>query len=440
MFEMQKFSLPPIGTGIHVTVAAKKPPARNWSKYKKVLIDNPKDSNLLQRQKLWNFQKLNRGAFRSQLTSLPDIPYRAHGHPAEKVDVGVQADLTSRFSQTLRVIFPNLANKVGFRSKEKNSNVADDGEEKEVDDDEAPKNDGTNVRDELDEISDPGLDYESVVRRKNVGTMTMLQDSFKSSEQKRVTPREKKVETLPILKSNKNVYITQTPLNKKKSVKFKPDKEKADSKSESETTEQAKTEDVNVKYNELDLPKDESEEEIVAVLPKVHVEITELPEKVSSPSPSSESSGIEIPVGNVGHSSTSRSDSVNILDFISGNVTDRSRHSDYPSSRRAKFITDPEADRVWFEKLVGDKEVIDSGSYDNFARLPQNIEIPSDVSNTEKIDITKSSQRKNFTPKINDEFSVYHSVLGKASNTQNNNINKGSKNTKRGVIYVGKSY
>ncbi|XP_045172549.2 uncharacterized protein LOC123534387 [Mercenaria mercenaria] len=443
--KMQKVTFPPIRTGVHVSVAAKEPPERSWSKYKKVLIDNPKDSNLLQRQKLWNFQKLNRGAFRSQLASLPDIPYRVQPNPVEKVSVGVQADLTNRFSQNLRVIFPNLVDKRKRSSLDQTGTETNDSSNNQTELSlklSKPASNADDYSDDFDEESfydDPGLEFDTVVRKKNAGTMTDTIASVKPAmkrEKKLRSFRERNTSMykykLPILKSNE-----QTPrvTREAKSVKFEREIIAQETDDEDEK--------VNVE-SAITTPEAEELEEILSAVSKV--EITEIPERVRVPSPASsvDSRVPKIPLENIGPSSNLATDPVSILDYISGNLSNRSRNSENGGKkRRTKFVSDPEADRVWFEKIVGDKEIIDSGTYENFARSRPNVDDQTDSNNEKYTDLTRNSPRKNFTPRINDEFAVYHSVVAKSTKKPSNNApantNKG-KNLKRGLINIGKSY
>lgn len=437
--KMQKVSFPPIRSGIHVSVAAKEPPERSWSRYKKVLIDNPKDSNLLQRQKLWNFQKLNRGAFRSQLTSLPDIPYRMQPNVVEKVNVAVQADLSARFSQNLKVIFPNLVDKRRRASLNKVESdvydVIDDQPEVKQNLSADASGDYSDDFDEESFTEDPGLEFDTVVRKKNAGTMTEDKGNIKSTprrEKKLKTFRERNMYTykLPIIKQPERKTARVT--NESKNVKFEPEIIAQDTEEERE----------NVEPVESPVLSPEEQEEVLSAVSKV--EITEIPERMRVPSAESsiDSRVPRIPLENIGPSSNSAVDPVSILDYISGGFSNRSRNSENGGKKSKKFVSDPEADRVWFEKIVGDKEIIDSGTYENFARSRPNAEEQTD-SNTDKYtDLGKSSPRKNFTPRINDEFAVYHSVVAKSSKKQANAVNANAgkpKNNKR-VISIGKSY
>lgn len=441
---MQKLSFPPIRSGLQISMAPKEPPSRSWSKYKKVLIDNPKDSNLLHRQKLWNFQKLNRGAFRSQIASLPDIPYR-HTNPVEKVSVGTQVDFSHRFTRSLRVIFPNLTTKRGSVNNRNDESVSDQtDQDKACSPMQEVENDSDNYSDDFEEdvidqvVND--LDVDNIIRTQNAGTMTeesiTSDKKLKSRYRKRKSMPDKNPykEKNPILSSSYNSSLP--PINKKKQVKF----ESEDDQPETKQVEKDKPE-------MTPEPEIEAETETIPTLPIVNIK--ELDRE-------STDDVIPFPVENIGHSSHLALDTVSILDFISGGLSDRSRNSDrlrsrdsnnLNSKRRAKGYSDPDADRVWFEKLVGDKELIDSENYESFARIRPNNE-QQYQSDQEKIaDSTKLTPRKNFTPRINDEFPSYHSVLSKSSTIKNVNLlngptvmaNKG-KTQRRPPVNIGKIY
>ncbi|KAL4224056.1 hypothetical protein ACF0H5_017513 [Mactra antiquata] len=436
---MQKLSFPPIRSGLQVTMAPKEPPERSWSRYKKVLIDNPKDSNLLQRQKLWNFQKLNRGAFRSQIASLPDIPYR-HTNPVEKVSVATQVDFTTRFSRSLRVIFPNLTNRrASFLTESSDQNVSDEtAQDKSCSPMPEEETDMDEYSDDFEEdgieLDDTDLQLDTITRTQNAGTMTENLPKPKTRKRKLVREKNPYKDKNPILSSNTS--LPSIFIHKKKSVKFDPDVVGEEPEDKAEDKPEVAQEPEAVK-------------EIIPTLPLVDVKEPEVERE-------STSDEIPFPVENIGHSSHIALDSVSILDFISGSLTDRSRNSERIKSRdssfmatkrRSKIYSDPEADRVWFEKLVGDKELIDSENYESFARTRPNTESQSPSNFENKIETNKVTPRKNFTPRINDEFPAYHQVVSKTASSKNSNpmnspsvsINKG-KSQKRPPVNIGKFY
>lgn len=418
-------TLPPISSGMHINaVATREPPGRSWSKYKKVLIDNPRDSNLLQRQKLWNFQKLNRGAFRSQLTHLPDIPYRVHTNTVGKVSVGIQADFASRFSHNLRVIFPNLT------VVQNNDVRADETENDEINgEQQLDKACSENSYDEFSDnfedntsVDDPGIEFDSVVRKQNASTMTddrLMQDTTKWNKNKHSMLKS-------VLENSEEKSILKTaslediePETEKKVVKF----DLVDKDIEQKTS---------VIKNDS---SDDEHEEFTHAIPKVEICLversTQYPRTTSANSSKSEGSSVFLPNENIGHSSRISLDNLSILDFISGNISDRSKHDDNRKSqtsrdhmtKRGKSIADPKADRLWFEKIVGDKNIIDVGTYENFARKRPNTEILSD-SNTDKyIEHTKVSPRRNLTTQINEELPAYQSAFSKTGPNKNTGQN-----------------
>ncbi|KAH3894096.1 uncharacterized protein LOC127861946 [Dreissena polymorpha] len=455
---MHKVSFPPLSSGIQVSVAAREPPERSWSRYKKVLIDNPKDSNLLQRQKLWNFQKLNRGAFRSQLASLPDIPYRVHTGTVEKVSVGVQADLSNRFSQGLKIIFPNLTSQ---SAKIFESTSGDEDADDIFNSDQRHKGcspmkineDGYSDDFEDDsDIEDPGFEFETVVRKQNAGTMTYT--NHRGDQQKRKEKRKRTVrERNAAAKQRSSILRTgKTPSSGRKNVKFSPKSRTAED-NKRNVYENSSSPETDIDLSDPDVPSGEEEEE-PTVIQKIEITNIERDHTIS-PIPSFSSGSSQLPdlKLNIGHTSHLSLDNVSILDYISGNRTDRSHRG---NSRKAftsreqvnskRQVEDAMADREWFEKLVGDKDIIDTGMYNNFARVRPALEQSghSDSNNDRSTDFIKGTPRKNFTPRSNNDFSVYKQAQPKAGQqkaTPNStaNVNR-IKPARKSMIGIGKFY
>ncbi|XP_052801892.1 uncharacterized protein LOC128232409 [Mya arenaria] len=450
MGTMQKVSLPPLRSGLQVSVAAREPPERSWTRYKKVLIDNPRDSNLLQRQKLWNFQKLNRGAFRSQLASLPDIPYRVHTNTVERVSVGVQADLTHRFNQGLRVIFPNLtAYRSWCLSEQPENDASDEGLTSEQRNKAcSPMTAHVNTTDYSDDFEDDssyedlGFDFDTVVRKHNAGTMTDSKWNGERlpihRERRKKTVRERNAAAgkRSILKTKK----TPRPFSAtRKNVKFNSNENTDDSQD----------------VLEFEHPDVESaEEEETPVVPKIEITglereppISRVSSALSVSSSDSHGSPLTLPLGNIGHSSHLSLENLSILDYISGNNTERSYRGNgrkaYTSREEVSRgqLADRDADRQWFEKLVGgDKEIVNVATYDNFARVRPMLESGQSDSN-DKLDF-KQPLRKNQTPKLNDEFPAYRQVISKAGHpakgvSSSPSVNRGKR---RGTFNIGKFY
>jgi len=451
---MQKVSFPPIRSGIQVTHVPREPPERSWSRYKKVLIDNPRDSNLLQRQKLWNFQKLNRGAFRSQLNSLPDIPYRVKPNLVEKVSVGCQADLTTRLNAGVRVIFPSineLKTKIinGLSDDENNKENADDRRHKAC----SPMHEDDNYSDDFDDVSDDyeELDYESVVRKQNASTMT---DNRRSVYSKQTRRRKKTVRERNAISKRSILKTYKTPRiqSGKKNVKF--DKVTTDDEFENETFDQ----DADAEKLKLDNSAStglEVEEGEMPMIQKVEIKNIEREHPVLSRESSasihsvksndSVGSELKLSLENIGHSSHLSLENLSILDYISGSRTDRSFRGDSrkaSTSRnqesRRQFV-DQDADREWFQKLVGDREIVDMKTYNSFARIKPCV---NESGQSDSNDATKQTPRKNMTPRVNDEFPGYRQVVSKANQKGANNQQPANKNksSRRSMISIGKFY
>lgn len=455
---MQKVSLPPLGGAIQVNVAAKEPPHRSWSRFKKVLIDNPKDSNLLQRQKLWNFQKLNRGAFRSQLASLPDIPYRVHTNTVEKVNAAVQADSAEQFIPGIRILYPTV-----FPRRDKTHDLDSDDSD---DDDGNFRSDQRHkacspiqlnadshavYSDDFEEdVDDPDLDFDTVVKKQNTGTMTETKKmsakvSNKTEQrQKSVKPKTSARDKtkLPILKLPEETPRTRTA-SEKKTVKF-------ESKEEQEVDTRKPSPVRKEKPLSPETPPDDVKDNPV---PALQLNIPDDSGPISRPSSSSSDDSsddvINIPSDKMGHSSHLSLDNLSILDLLSGSRTDRSRTVNkwYPLTSRDDRSRrhggdENEANRLWFKQIVGDKEVIDTGTYDNFARTRPCADTYLDSTDSYS-DMNKISARKSIDPKMYDEFPTYRQVLSKNSqakpSTTSTPISSKGKNNKRSSVNSGKA-
>ena len=468
--DMQELTLPPVNNKIYLsTVSTKQPPGRSWSRYKKLLIDTPKDSNLLQRQKLWNFQKLNRGAFRSQIASLPDIPYRVHTNTVDKVSVGVQAGPYQRFNSNLRVIFPNLTSGAFRFLRDENSDDDDD------DDDDDGGYDGETAEtkdkacspmhlDESDEYSndfesdldDPYYEFDSVIRKKDAGTMTDVKKNMTKHNKK----KERKKRTLKDRHSKREQrsILINTGKSKRsnsahRNVKFK------DINVIDEATQTPDIPDVTppiIERIEIETIRPIDKD---TVLPTP--EPSPLPAVLSPPVPRLESLQSEsadflnapFETGHIGHSSHRSLESLSVLDYLSGARTDRSRNidsrrqlnSDRQKDGHSKL--DVDADRQWFQQIVGDKHIVDLSGYENFARVRPNLDSQSDSNTDRYTDLGKAavSKRGGYTPRINGEPPVsktqqYLSGLAAKQEAALAATNVKNKPTKRTMINIGKSY
>lgn len=78
MEEVNTPRLPEINPGFRVggITADREPPGRSWARIRTYLIDNPKDDDLKRRQEIWSYQQRNRGVVRSLMKALPSVPYR----------------------------------------------------------------------------------------------------------------------------------------------------------------------------------------------------------------------------------------------------------------------------------------------------------------------------------------------------------------------------
>lgn len=414
MQDISPTRLPPID--IHVKKMAREPPEKTWPKFKKVLIDYPRDTNLIYRQKLWEFQKMNRGAFRSHVTSLPEIPYRVNTNKPETVSIGIQSDMRIMHNQGLKFILPQISRTINNITEKLDVylNSANDGTET-----------GCSQCDDSD-LDDAGFEFDSVKRRKNAGTMTEPFTQRKSNARQMKRPARKK----KILK-DKIVTPTERP-SSRKMVKFEDENRKEiylDMTNVQETEN-----DIENETEEITEPRAEPENETDFVFgPVEKLEINnQVNRSASAASSSSTASSLSVDADNVGPTSHRGMDPVSVLDFLSGSRVSDARvmaNDRMPDKQEVGRDLDETprkprrelySERKWYQKIVGDKDLIDFGHYENFARVKPANDSCSD-SNDKYVDLGKNTPRRsnNFTPRINNEFSPYKTQGRAGSNNQN---------------------
>ena len=469
MQDVSPTRLPPID--IHVKKLAREPPEKSWPKFKKVLIDYPRDRNLVYRQKLWDFQKLNRGAFRSHVSSLPEIPYRVNTNKPETASVGIQSDMRMLHQSGLKLILPRIRETIQRALDKVDS--AFDSENSGINSMHPVYNGIVNYVDS--DIEDPGFEFDSVKRRKNAGTMTDPAAKKVVANRKNKTLRRKK-----ILK-DKVVTPTERP-SPRKIVKFAEEgNEKEDDKevdADLEWLEGIDIEEQEKMYLEEELEPEELEEEEEEDVkeegkeekeppPIDKVVIGKIETRTSSASSSSSDSRLSLDAGNVGPSSQRSLDPLSVLDFLSGsrvgdarvmnreggtNGNSKNDFEETPRRTKLKETRASEEDRQWYQKIVGDKDIVDLTNYESFARTRPTNESFSDSNNDRYVDLSKSSSRRsnNYTPRINAEFGksqsrtgIYNPGFSKESTPtrkQGDTPNKNRSTSRRTMISNGKFY
>ncbi|OWF56801.1 uncharacterized protein LOC110452802 [Mizuhopecten yessoensis] len=78
MEEVNTPTFPEINQGFRVGGVSpdREPPGRSWARIRTYLIDNPKDDDFKRRQEIWNYQQRNRGVVKSLMKTIPNVPYR----------------------------------------------------------------------------------------------------------------------------------------------------------------------------------------------------------------------------------------------------------------------------------------------------------------------------------------------------------------------------
>ena len=414
MQDISPTRLPPID--IQVKKMAREPPEKTWPKFKKVLIDYPRDTNLIYRQKLWEFQKMNRGAFRSHVTSLPDIPFRVNTNKPETASIGIQSDMRMMHSQGLKFILPQISRTINRITDRLDVylNSANDGTES-----------GCTQCDDSD-IDDAGFEFDTVKRRKNAGTMTEPFSPRKTNVNQIKRPARRK----KILKDK-----TETPTERpssRKMVKFEDDKKEKQEDDDINIVQETENGIENEKEEMLEtrVKREGDTDFVFGPIEKLEINNQEN-RSASASSSSSTTSSLSVDADNVGPSSHRGMDTVSVLDFLSGSrvIDARIMAKDRMEKREQardldETIRKPrrefDAERKWYQKLVGDKDLIDFGHYENFARVKPANDSCSD-SNDKYVDLGKNTPRRNtiFTPRINNEFSPYK-TQGKAANNPQN--------------------
>ncbi|KAK3595766.1 hypothetical protein CHS0354_025398 [Potamilus streckersoni] len=360
----------------------REPPEHSWNRLQRVLIDYPRDKHLLHRQTLWNFHKINRGAFRSQVCSLPDIPFRYKRTFRDCRSIGVQTDKSEydldrhKFERPC-LYLPRINEPESNDISSPQRSIRPPGP---LVSPEILRRTSRTSFDSLSKITERDLcidiDTETVRKTVDSGTMT----DFEPIRRKKKMLKTKKTKT-PIINTQSkitNAIIIDRDANgieTRKSVKFVDKMDKS---------------------TETSLEQEQKESEIV-------------PTPVSMSSAHSGASA-NIYAENVGSSSQfTLGDPLSVVDFLSKASDGCSSDHDKSSSdknhgaigkkrKKYKEINYNEADRIWFEKIAGDKEVVDLSAYDNFARTRPTLETVPEMND--------KLPKTTLTPRISGEYKL----------------------------------
>ncbi|XP_069135898.1 uncharacterized protein [Argopecten irradians] len=312
MEEVDTPILPEINTGFRVggVSQAREPPSKSWARIRTYLIDNPKDDDLKRRQEIWNYQQRNRGVVKSLMKSIPNVPYRVKKPRMEKIKP------SPRSGQGLNYL-------------------------------------GADAEHGLHGVHLPRIERyrESLTRRHNVMTkdapMKDVTDNNESVKQ-RLTYRYTESDGVPVYEVETEVVSARLPRI--------PDSVFHGNKSLYSTGKK-------VSFSLNDLP---------SIARRVEI-------RGSSASSSSGSSVVsDGALGSYGPSSHHIGPDApkSVWDYINGHTFGESRtvgtgkcvQSKSKFSETFERTNEPKANREWFEKVIGDKEVINTTSYENFAR------------------------------------------------------------------------
>lgn len=306
----------------------REPPERSWARIRTCLIDNPRDSGQNKRQEVWTYHKKNRGVLRSLVKSLPNIPFRIGRNKKRRSQS--DHDLTSKNDKS-ESFLPKIS-PIGIDSQAKNGKVRPLGTVNKSDEiihTGKPKSQKNLENSVIQRICTPTDDINDI-DAEDVNGQNRIEDRGKC---------ESRIPKLPVLKQ---------PLSKSKVVSFSTN----------------------------DLHKS----------PQIVDSRSASPSSISSNDSQNSRKGI----GNVnfGHSSQHKTEPIprSLLDIITGNFLSDARIMGERTKRDRKTGTVETAtfpgagvDKEWFEKVLGDKEIIDMSNYENFARTPRNRPISESV-------------------------------------------------------------
>lgn len=319
-------------------------PERGWARIRTCLIDNPCDSGQNKRQEIWSYHKKNRGVLRSLVKSLPNIPFRIKRNKKRSHSDHELSSKNEKAESFLPKISP-----IGIESPTKNGKIRPLGTVSKSDDI-IPIGKLKSVRNRED----------SAIRLTSTDTENLPATGVDGvEEQKRLETGDGKNNSEKRCESRlPRLLPFKQPLSKSRVVSFSTN----DLRDSSQVSDRSDS-------RSSCLSEDSSNSE--KGLEKV----------------------------NFGHSSQHITEPIprSVLDIITGNylsdpriMGDRAKRDRKTGTSETATFPGGNAEKEWFERVLGDKEIIDMSNYENFARTPR-------------------------TRPINDSIPKYQNVLG-ASN------------------------
>lgn len=300
-------------------------PERGWARIRTCLIDNPCDSGQNKRQEIWSYHKKNRGVLRSLVKSLPNIPFRIKRNKKRSHSDHELSSKNEKAESFLPKISP-----IGIESPTKNGKIRPLGTVSKSDDI-IPIGKLKSVRNRED----------SAIRLTSTDTENLPATGVDGvEEQKRLETGDGKNNSEKRCESRlPRLLPFKQPLSKSRVVSFSTN----DLRDSSQVSDRSDS-------RSSCLSEDSSNSE--KGLEKV----------------------------NFGHSSQHITEPIprSVLDIITGNylsdpriMGDRAKRDRKTGTSETATFPGGNAEKEWFERVLGDKEIIDMSNYENFARTPR---------------------------------------------------------------------
>lgn len=332
--------LPVIGSGFQSGVRNDREPVGSWSGIRTCVIDDPKDDEFSRRQEVWSYHNRNRGVVKSLLKKLPNVPFRIKRKKMKQKDIDMERD---RIRETIARL-PNISNTeqlIGRESPSRNPKTRPLGMSKYLDV-------NSRSRDKVKEESD-------------TVDLTLKLDTDNNNNNRNTNHNGHDMQSKSEHLHRVNGRMSRTNTNKVNSKLGEHSKK--------------------VSYSMNDLSRD----------------IDNRCMSASSGSSTVSDTAIE----NYGHSSygVAELSARSVLDVFGNDSLGESRNLDTSKGKPSNSLFKiSDNHKHWFQRVVGDKELIAFNDYENFARTsrPLNERASDDLSQMGKIPPEKQYSRSGW--------------------------------------------
>lgn len=293
---------------------------RSWARIRTCLIDNPRDSGQNKRQEVWSYHKKNRGVLTSLVKSLPNIPFRI-GRSKKRSHSDQELNPKNGESESF---LPKISS-VGMDLSAKNGKVRPLGTVNKSDEiiPAGKLKYQKNIENSAIKFTSPGN-----VKAHGVDEIKQLKTIEDGANNKSRSKCESRLPRLPL--------VLKQPLSKSRVVSFSTN-DLCDS-----SLNDNSRRDSTGSFSEDSYDSERSFDKVKFGHSSQHV---------TEPIPKS------------------------VLDIISGTESrtmgDRTKRERKTGTVETATFPGVEVDKEWFEKVLGDKEIIDMSNYENFARTPR---------------------------------------------------------------------